>query len=46
MRDTQEKLEVPVDLKSEGGKSLISGTSGSKLNKFSLNKEIRQESIM
>ena len=46
MRDTQEKLEVPIDLKSEGGKSLISGTSGSKLNKFSLNKEIRQESIM
>ena len=47
MRDTQEKLEVPIDLKSEGAKSLISGTSGSKHNKFSLQNEInvKQDSM-
>ena len=43
MRDTQEKLEVPIDLKSEGAKSLISGTSGSKQNKFSLKNEINMK---
>ena len=44
MRATQQNLEVPADLKSEGAKSLISGTSGSKYNRFSLKNEARHES--